>query len=235
MKEITVILKKTMLFNSLNNEALRQTAAHAVKQHLNKGSVLFFAGEPGKGMFVVAQGIVRGFRTGADGREQIIFLEHAPATIAETPVFDNGAYFSTVVAEEDTLVYFFEKKYIRKLCVENPSFALDGLRVMASKVRNLADLVEELTLHDVSKRLAHFILLEADRRGEPKNAEIYLKLNLTRAQIAGCIGTVREVVSRNLTLLKSEGLIRFEKRCLIISNKEKLIEFCEKGGKGRKR
>ena len=230
MKEITAILKKTMLFKSLDGENLREAAAHMVERHLPKGSVLFFAGEPGKGLFVIAKGVVRGFRTGGDGREQIVFLERAPATIAETPVFDNGAYFSTVVAEEDSVVYFFEKSYIRKLCVENPSFALDGLRVMASKVRNLADLVEELTLHDVSRRLAHFILLEADRRGETKNAEIYLKLNLTRAQIAGCIGTVREVVSRNLTILKSEGLIRFEKRCLIISNKEKLIEFCEKGG-----
>ena len=117
-----------MLFKNLDGDTLRCVAANAAPRNLQKGSVLFFSGEPAQGLFVIAKGVVRGFRTGGDGREQIIFLERAPATIAEVPVFDNGAYFSTVVAEEDSLVYFFEKAYIRKLCLENPSFALDDTK-----------------------------------------------------------------------------------------------------------
>lgn len=227
MKEITSVLKKTGLFKNLDAETLNRLAAYAVERKFSQGSVLFFAGEPAKGLFVIARGVVCGSRIDGEGREQVIFVERAPATVAEVPAFDNGAYFSTVIAESEALVYFIEKSYIRNLCLENPSFAFNGLRVLAQRIRDLAAMVEDLTLYDVGRRLGRFLLHEANRCGEVKNGEIYLSLDLTQSQIAARIGTVREVVSRNLMYLKSERLIRLENCRLIISDREKLAEYAK--------
>jgi CRP/FNR family transcriptional regulator len=225
----TKILRRTLLFRNLDAEALKSLAKESVEQHFSRDAVLFFEGETALGLFVIAGGSVRGFRIGADGREQVIFVERAPATVAEVPVFDNGAYFSTVAAEEETDVLFIEKKSIRRLCLANPTFALNALEVLAQRVRNLADLVEELALHEVGERLAHFLLSEGIKRGEMKDRELHLKLNLTRSQIAARIGTVREVVSRNLMRFQSEGLLRFENRHLIITDQTRLLQSKNKG------
>lgn len=216
-----------MLFKNLDGDALRGVAEKAVECRFAPGAVLFFKGEPARGLFVLARGVVCGFRIDGEGREQVIFVEHAPATVAEVPVFDGGPYFSTAIAEEETLAYFIDKAYIRRLCQENPAFAVSGLKVMAQKIRNLAALVEELKLHEVSRRLARFLLSEADRRGELAGGEVRLQLNLTRSQIAVRIGTVREVVSRNLKFLHSEGLIRFEDCRLVITDRERFTRYAK--------
>jgi CRP-like cAMP-binding protein len=218
-EEIIKAFKQTELFGGLNKKTLAWLVSQAVEQNLQRNGVLFVAGEESRGLFVIVRGSVRGFRTAMDGREQIIFIEKAPATIAEAPAFDGGQYFSTVAAEEETRLFCINKSFMRRLCVEQPEFALAALNVLGGRVRNLAALVEELSLREVSERLLHLLLKEARERGERKNGEIFLDLNLTRGQIAARIGTVREVVSRNLKRLQAQGLIRFENQRLIITGK----------------
>jgi CRP/FNR family cyclic AMP-dependent transcriptional regulator len=228
MKEVTSILKQTTLFGKLDAETLREVATHAAEYHLNRDAFLFVAGEECRGLFVVASGAVRAFSTGADGREQTIFVIRAPATVGEVPVFDGGVHLTTVIAEEETRLFFIKKAYIRALCLKSPPFAMKVLKVLGQQVRSLSALVEELTLREVGERLVYFLLSEADRAGEVKTGEIYLKLNLTHSQIAARIGTVREVVSRNLTHLKSKGFIRAQNRQLIIADRAKLLNFAQK-------
>ena len=54
--------------------------------------MLFLAGEPARGLFVIVSGSIRAFRVNAKGREQTIHVESAGATLAEVPVFDDGNY-----------------------------------------------------------------------------------------------------------------------------------------------
>jgi CRP-like cAMP-binding protein len=137
----------------------------------------------------------------------------------------------TAIAEESTKVYFFDKALLHTLCLENPSFAMTALKVIGQRVRTLTELVEELSLCEVDMRLAHFLLSEAQRRGERVNGHIHLDLNLTRSQIATRIGTVREVVSRKLVQMQSEGLIELEKRHLTIKDPERFQQYAKAGKK----
>ena len=79
----TTILKQTELFQSLDDEVLGVLGAHAVEKRLERNEILFIAGDEAAGLYVIAEGSVRAFRTGADGREQIIHVERAVTTIAE--------------------------------------------------------------------------------------------------------------------------------------------------------
>jgi CRP/FNR family transcriptional regulator len=101
-----------------------------------------------------------------DGREQVIHVERAGATIAELPVFDEGAYPSTAAAEEDTTVLFIDKHDVRQLCLEHPKITLAALKVLAGRLRRCAELVEALSLREVGQRLARFLLAEARRSGQ---------------------------------------------------------------------
>ncbi|MFL6277204.1 MAG: Crp/Fnr family transcriptional regulator [Blastocatellia bacterium] len=218
-------LKKTSLFGTLDESELGALADRAVEQRLAPGEILFIAGEEARGLYVIVEGAVRAFRESLDGREQVIHVERAGATIAEVPMFDDGTYPSTVAAEEDSLILFIDKRDVRKLCLSHPNIALATLKLLATRLRRCAELVESLSLHEVDERLARLLLDEARARGRRAGKEVVFELVLTNQQIAARIGTVREVVSRALSRLQQNELIVVNGRVVTIPAEEALQAF----------
>ena len=220
-------LKRTKLFEALNENTLRALAERALERRFQKDEVLFVAGEEARGLFVIVEGSVRAFRVSLDGREQVIHVERAGATIAEVPVFDDGTYPSTAAAEEMTTTLFIDRRDVRHLFLEHPEIALAALSVLAGRLRRCAELVEALSLREVGQRLARFLLAEARRSGTRTEDGISMDLTQTNQQIAARIGSVREVVSRAFTRLQHEGLIVVDGRHLIIPDEAALEAFAD--------
>ncbi len=197
-------------------------ADRAVEHTLSRGEILFLAGEEARGLYVVVSGAVRAFRESLEGREQVIHVERAGATIAEVPVFDDGTYPSTVAAEEDSTLLYIDKRDVRRLCLERPQIALAALKVLAGRLRRSAALIEALSLHEVDQRLARLILSEARQRGSLTPDGLAVDMVLTHQQIASRIGSVREVVSRAFGRLQQNELIRADGRRITISDEEAL-------------
>jgi CRP/FNR family transcriptional regulator len=220
-------LRRTTLFGELNETELRALAERAVERRLSRNEVLFVAGDEAAGLFVIVEGALRAFREGVDGREQVIHVERAGATIAELPVFDDKPYPSTVAAEEDSTVLFLSKREVKSLCLTHPEIALAALKLLAGRLRKCAELVEALSLREVDQRLARWLLAEARARGNRIDGGLELTLVLTNQQIAARIGSVREVVSRALTRLQQNGLISVEGRRVVIQQEATLSVFAE--------
>ena len=218
-------LGKTALFGGLEGDELRALANQATEKRLARGEILFMAGEEARGLYVIVEGAVRAFRESLDGREQVIHVERAGATIAEVPMFDDGVYPSTVAAEEDSVILFIDKRDVRSLCLMHPNIALAALKLLATRLRRCAELVEALSLHEVDQRLARLLLDEARSRGRREGARIMLELALTNQQVAARIGTVREVVSRALSRLQQNELILVSGRVVTILDEEALRAF----------
>ena len=218
-------LKCAKLFEALDETTLHLLAGRAVERRFQKDEVLFVAGEEARGLYVIVEGAVRAFRVSPDGREQVIHVERAGATIAEVPVLDDGTYPSTAAAEEPTVTLFIDKRDVRHLFLEHPEIALAALKVLAGRLRRCAELVEALSLREVGQRLARFLLAEARRSGTRTENRISINLTQTNQQIAARIGSVREVVSRAFTRLQHEGLIIVEGRRLVILDEVALEAF----------
>ena len=218
-------LKRTSLFGMLDADALRLLSERALERHFKKDDVVFVAGEEATGMYVIVDGAVRAFRVSPDGREQVIHVERAGATVAEVPLFDDGTYPSNVAAEETTTVLFLDKRDVQRLFLQHPQIALVALKVMAGRLRRCAELVEALSLREVGQRLARFLLAEARRSGTRSDRGISLQLTQTNQQIAARIGSVREVVSRAFTRLQHDKLINVDGRNLLILDEEALESF----------
>ena len=227
--EKIAIFKQTELFSNLDDNVLTVIAKKSLKKRLERNEILFLAGEPSKGLYVIASGSVRAFRTSADGREQVMHIEHAVTTIAEVPVFDDGNYPSTAAAEEPTTVYFLDKQAILKAAIEYPQLALAAAKLMASRLRRCASLVETLSLREVGQRLAGVLLKEVRNSHSSSKAGLTVKLPLTHNQLAARIGTVREVVTRSLLRLEDQGLIVHVGRSIRIPDLDALAAFAEVG------
>ena len=220
-------LKRTRLFEGLDENTVRVLAERAFERRFQKDEVLFVAGEEARGLYVIVEGAVRAFRVSLDGREQVIHVERAGATIAELPVFDDGNCPSTAAAEEATTTLFIDKRDVLQLCLEHPEIALAAIRVLAGRLRRCAELVEALSLREVGQRLARFLVAEARRNGTRTNQGTWMDLTQTNQQIAARIGSVREVVSRAFARLQHEGLIVVEGRHLIIPDDAALEAFAD--------
>ena len=224
------ILRQTELFHDLDENVLRALSSRAVEKRLERNEILFLAGEKARGLYVIAEGSVRAFRTAADGREQVIHVERAVTTIAELPVFDDGNYPSTVAAEEPALVYFLDKREVFALCLRHPQIALAATRLLAKRLRKCAELVETLSLREVGQRIARILYEEAQTSGVRTPHGVRFRQKLTHNQLAARVGTVREVVTRALMRLQNRGLIVMEGKQVLIPDAESLAVYAESDG-----
>jgi CRP/FNR family transcriptional regulator len=225
--DVVAALRKTELFSDLSAPLLVSLAEKAVERRLNRGEILFVLGEKAKGLYVIASGSLRAYRTGNDGREQTIHTEKSGSTIGELPLFDDQPYPSTVSAEEDSVVLFLDKDAVRQMCHDHPEIAMAALRVLARRLRKCAELVETISLRAVGQRLAQWFLNEADaQEGKRKGGVVEIDIALSREQMAARVGSVREVVSRALARLEEAGLIQIVgAHRLVIPDLQSLEEY----------
>lgn len=210
------ILAKVPIFSGLAEEEMDFIAGRVISRDYSPGQIVFNEGEACSGFYVVASGHVRIYKTSANGREQVLSVDGAGSSVAELPVFDGGNYPASVAAVDEAVLLFMSKQDFRELCLTHPQVALKVLRVVGARLRRLVGIIEELSFTTVRHRLAALLLRLAKREGKRTEAGIVFMLPDNNQEIASQIGTVRELVSRNLSRLQSEGLIDIDGRKVTI-------------------
>ncbi len=214
-------LRHVGLFADLTPTELQFLAERAVPRDYAPGELIFTEGEMCAGLFVVEKGHVRIFKSSPSGREQVLSLEGPGSSIAELPVFDGGNYPASTSAVDDARVYFISKQDFYSLCLVHPKVALKVLKVVGARLRRLVGIIEELSFTSVRSRLiANLLRLAKEGKSTPAGVEI--QLPASNQELASQIGTVRELVSRNLSRLQAEGLVRMEGKTLVIPDPRKL-------------
>ncbi|HLK69958.1 MAG TPA: Crp/Fnr family transcriptional regulator [Bryobacteraceae bacterium] len=196
-------LAEIALFASLTEAELEALSLRAVERRFESGEMLFWEGEPCAGIFLLVAGSVKIFKTSATGREMMLALESAPSTVAELPLFDGGPYPASVRAVEPVVCLFLNKGDFQQVCRQYPEVALKVLAVVGHRLRHLVGVVESMTFGSVTERLARLLLDSAKMAGKDE-----FEMTLTHQELASRLGTVREVISRNLARFRAEGLIQ---------------------------
>jgi CRP/FNR family transcriptional regulator len=212
------LLSKIPVFSDLAPTEVDFLDRHAVPRTYAAGQLIFSEGDPCSGLFMVASGYVRIFKTSPGGREQVLSIDGPGTSIAELPVFDGGAYPASALAVDEATLLFVSKEAFRELCLTHPQVALKVLRVVGLRLRRLVEIIEELSFTTVRHRLAAFLLRIANQDGIKAGRKIVVTLPDNNQEIAAQIGTVRELVSRNLSRLQAEGVIEIDGRNLTILN-----------------
>ena len=212
------ILRKTPLFASLSEDEMRALAARATRMKFQKGEELFAEGDPCKGLYLVAAGRIRIFKLSPSGREQILAVEGPGSSFAELPVFDGGNYPAAASALEDAEVLFVSRKDFQHFCREHPDVALKVIAVVGSRLRRLVGIIEELSFTTVRQRLIALIVRLAQASKTRSEQGIHIELTKSHQDLAAELGTVRELVSRNLSRLEAEGFLDVEGRKIVVKD-----------------
>jgi CRP/FNR family cyclic AMP-dependent transcriptional regulator len=225
-KDRAGVLKGVALFVDLSEKEVAFLAEHSTLRQFSSNELIFSEGDPCSGLFIIQTGAVRIFKTAASGREQILGVERAGNTIAELPVFDGGTYPASALAVEESELLFVRKEDFRALCLQHPEVALKVLKVVGRRLRGLVGIIEELSFTTVRQRLIVYLLRLVGTNAATRKA-VELELPVSHQELAAELGTVRELVSRNLSRLQAEGLIKIQARSVQIPDVAALKASCE--------
>jgi CRP/FNR family cyclic AMP-dependent transcriptional regulator len=200
-------LKAGSLFATLTDVEMEFLARRTRSRSVSAGELLFSEGDPCAGLFMIASGRVRIFKTSASGREHVLAIEGPGSSIAELPVFDGGNYPASAAGVEPTDLVFISREDFRAMCLENPEIALKVLQVVGARLRRLVGIIEELSYTTVRHRLISLLLRRARSENRMTDRGLTFTLGGSHQELASQIGTVRELVSRNIARLQAQGFI----------------------------
>lgn len=225
--DLAAVLQQTALFAGLSQPELQTLAARTVRKLFSAGELLFSEGEPCNGLHIIARGRVRIFKTSMSGREQVLAANGPGESVAELPVFDGGPYPASAVAIEDVEIAFISRRDFHAYCLEHPEVALKVLSVVGARLRRLVGIIEELSFTTIRQRLISVLLKLAQSEGKKSARGIEFLLPATHQELANQLGTVRELISRNLMRLQAEGLIDVDARQIVVKDLKGLSALLE--------
>jgi len=213
-------LKSILYFSDLGLAELESIRKLVFEKTADRAEMVLLEGESATNLYFVASGVVKVFKTSAEGKEQILSIVRPGESFNDVPIFDSGPNPASARTMGPILLYGIKKNDMEAILRDHPQIALNVIKVLARRVRHLVSLVEDLSFKHVIGRVAK-ILFEhvGDETGRGPR--------LTQQEMAAMAGTAREVVGRSLKALEEEGAIKLDRHRIIITDKEALQKIME--------
>ncbi|MDI7259505.1 MAG: Crp/Fnr family transcriptional regulator [Thermodesulfobacteriota bacterium] len=221
----TDLFKRCPLFAGLKEEELKKIRAIATPRRLSKKEVLFSEGEGARGFYSILSGRVKLYKISPDGKEQILHVVSAPDTFAEAALFAEGSYPAFAEALTDSQLLFIPKRDFIQLIEKNPQLSINMIVSLSHYLRRFASLIEELSLKEVSSRIAKYLIDLSFRSSKEGKIPREVELDLSKTQLASKLGTISETLSRTLAKMKAKRIIDVKKNKILILNHEALEEL----------
>lgn len=204
-------IKDTPYFSGLSESILASVSRYFFAKKAVRGDIIVFEGETAEALYFVVEGVVKVFKTSADGKEQILSIIRPGDSFNDVPVLSGGMNLASAAAMSVAVLNGIKKKDLEAVSKEYPQVALNIINVLSLRVEEMIDLVEDLSFRNVSGRVAKILLENIGNGGGERP-------RLTQQEMAAMIGTAREMVGRSFRSLEEEGAIRIERNRIIITD-----------------
>jgi CRP-like cAMP-binding protein len=208
------------IFIYLSPEEMEQLNLRSIPHRFKKGEVLYHEGRRINGVYFVEKGIVKIFKTGFDGKEQILMFARHGDIIGYRSVLANELACTTAKMIEDGLLCFIPADLLLEFVKNNTSFSYEIMKMACKELGSANQYITDLAQKSVRERLAEILLHLADKFGISENNQ--LNIILTREELANIVGTATESVIRLLSEFKHSGLIELQGRKIKILDKKGL-------------
>jgi CRP/FNR family cyclic AMP-dependent transcriptional regulator len=215
-------LRRLPLFTDLTEAELAVIADRVTVRRFDRGEIVFSEGDACGELLIVRDGSVKLFKTSPNGRQQLLSVERAGNSLSEISALDGQPYPATAETASATTLLRVEAESFRKICLQHPAVALKVIKALGHRLRRMSSLVEDLSFATVRGRLAAYLAQMAREEGRQTSQGIEFELSENNEQLAARLGTVRELVSRNLGRLHNQGLIQMSRRKVRIPSLEAL-------------
>jgi len=204
-----------LIQKNFNNGPNTTFIEHKKTLKCKKGQQFIIEGAPVNGLFFILKGTVKVFRTGINGREQIVRFAKEGEIIGHRGFGTEEYYSIGAIALQDVVLCYFSKDDLQEALLENPSFAYDMILFYANELNKSESKVKSISQMTVRERVIDTLLYIHRKFG---NLRGFLNLPLSRKEYADYAGTTEEQVIRIFSTLKKEGLILAKGKKIGIAN-----------------
>jgi CRP-like cAMP-binding protein len=213
-------LETGSLFRYLNKEEVDMINFEKEFRQFKRGDILYNEGSRISGFYCIHTGIIKVFKTGLDGKEQIIRFAKPGDIIAYRSVLSNEVACTSARVIEDCQVCFIPAEILISMVKSNPTYALEILKLACHELGEANSFITDIAQKTVRERLAEILLLLLNDFG--LDEENYLQISLTREELANIVGTATESVIRLLSEFKTDKLVELNGRKIKILNRKGL-------------
>jgi len=210
------------VWDMLQKEQQAQLQESAAERHASQGAMLHYGAGECEGLFCVMTGQLRAFVLSEEGKEITIYrlLPGNMCLFSASCMFSGLRLDISIEAEKETDLLVIPAAAYRRIMEQSPALANYTNQLMAERFSDVMWLMEQILWKSMDRRLAAFLLEE----GRINRTDT---ITITHERIASHLGTAREVVTRMLKYLQSEGLITLARGEIRIADRRRLAQLAE--------
>lgn len=210
------IVRELSALKALSKEDLKVVSEKKSIQKMEKGEVLFNEGSQLNGLYCLKNGMVKITKLGVNGKDHIVKLMSKGEIVGHRSIINEENTNLNAIAMEESEMCFIPKSEVMNLLKNNSNFSIEMMRTICTDLKIADDHLVDMALKTVKQRLAETLLYFQDKFG--LDQEGYLKVSISREELAGLIGTATESCIRLLSELKKNNLIEISSKKIKILN-----------------
>ncbi len=212
-----ICIHKVPIFYNLDREDLFKIAELIQHKSFKKGEIIFSHGDKVDSIIILNRGSAKAYKYTPDGREQILYVFSEGDFFGEQYLLTNRTAEYTVEALQAVKVCMLSKEQFEQLLLQHPNIAIKIIEQLGARMSRLERVMESMGVRSVDSRVYSLILEYTKEYGKMVPEGMLIRLPLSREGIANYLGIARETISRKLSQLESDGILRS------VSNKSILI------------
>lgn len=202
-----------MAYSNVSNP-LHKLILTGKQQFVTKGAIVSGLGDASQ-LHLIAEGYVKRYMITSDGERSIQVIygpgDILPLTPVYKAVFDMNIYRGSETyyyeAITRTSLYSIELSVLMRATEQNPLLYKDMFFAAGVRLNSYIHRLEDTSLGEVHRRIAHLLLYFADQFGKQGPGGIRIDLPVTHQLLAETLNLARETITRRLAKLEDEGLI----------------------------
>jgi CRP-like cAMP-binding protein len=205
---------------ALNKEELLRMAECKTSYTIKKGEPIFEEGEVTNGIYCIKDGVCKLSKLSDNGKDQIVKLVKPGELLGQRSMISDEPANLSAVALEDMEVCFIPRSEVMQFFTQNNQFSMNVMRTICDDLKGADDHMVNMAQKTVRQRLAETLIYLEDTFG--KNDDGTLRIQLSREELAGMIGTATESCIRLLSELNKSDYIELIGKKIKIVDKNKL-------------
>ena len=211
------VIRTHPLFRHLNDEQREQISLNKITESFKRGSIIYQEGNRMKGFYCLQKGIVKIYKTGFDGKEQIIRFAQPGDIIGYRSVISNEPACTSTEVLEECILCHIPADILNKLVKTNGDFAIELMKLTCKELGEANSYITDIAQKTVKERLAEILIHLDDDFGIDQQG--VLSISLTREELSNIVGTATESIIRLLSEFKTKNLIELSGRKIKILDK----------------
>jgi CRP-like cAMP-binding protein len=223
------IIGRLPFFRHLSHEVIIEINRLFEDRDIAAEQVVYFEGDLGEKLYLVATGKVKLTRHTLSGREVLLDILRAGEYFGHLAILAQEGYAETAIAQTDCCILQISSQNFEKILSRYPDVTMRVLKAVGQRLEESQETIKQLSVYTVEQRIAATLIRMARKLGEEKRTGMLIQIPFSRQDLAAMTGTTVETVSRVMSRFSTEGLISTGRKWVSVNNLQGLEHIVKEG------